>query len=88
MEKYIVHIDYLMLAFLKKHPRTSVGDLSRGIQTDQTRVSTRLKRFIEAGYISSEINPKDRKQRLCALTEKGVQLADSLEGLVCAPAGD
>jgi DNA-binding MarR family transcriptional regulator len=88
MEKYIVHIDYLMLAFLKKHPRTSVGDLSRGIKTNRTRVSTRLKRFIESGYVSSDINPKNRVERLCTLTDKGMQLVDSLEGLATPPAGD
>jgi DNA-binding MarR family transcriptional regulator len=67
--------------FVGRHPRITVGDLLAILHITKQSLSRVLGQLVEEGFIAQHPGPRDRRQRLLELTEKGREI----ERLVSEP---
>jgi DNA-binding MarR family transcriptional regulator/SAM-dependent methyltransferase len=71
-----------LLRSLLAHDRSGIRGLARLLDTDPMNVKHLADQLEEAGLISSEVDPADRRRRSLTLTPRGRQLAAEVEVLV------
>lgn len=66
------------LYFIGRHPEQTVSHLLSILKITKQSISRVLKDLIEQGYVDQKSGPRDRRERLLWLTEKGRQLEREL----------
>jgi DNA-binding MarR family transcriptional regulator len=69
------------LRYLRKHPRLSQAELSRGTQTDPALTGRALQTLIERGWVLRERSAEDRREYLLDLSAAGRRAVTRIEAL-------
>lgn len=74
-----------VVRYLLKHreANTTAGDLMRQLELSQSTVAGILKRLCAKGLIERRSDENDARRDFVTLTEKGIALEDSLQGIAC-----
>ena len=64
--------------FIGRHPGITMSDLLDMLRITKQSLSRALSQLVELGLIVQEPGPKDRRQRLLHLTQKGIDLERQL----------
>ena len=67
-----------VIYFVGRHPGMSVSELLAILKITKQSLSRVLSQLIREGFITQRAGSRDRRQRLLALTEKGVELERQL----------
>lgn len=70
--------DLVAILVLEQIPGASQSRLIPFLQTDKANVTKILKALEEKGLINRKVNPQDKRNRACSLTEQGQSLAPKL----------
>ncbi|CAH1205256.1 MULTISPECIES: MarR family transcriptional regulator [unclassified Paenibacillus] len=62
-----------LIRWLYSHGRASAAALAEATAMDRSSVSRLIKQLEQAGYVSREVSPEDRRGVLLSLTEQGRQ---------------
>ncbi len=60
-----------VLAFLRRHPGSSLGDLARWRDVSMPTMSKMIQSLVASGYVNRQANPKNRRTLVLTLTPKG-----------------
>lgn len=71
-----------ILGYIRHNPSVQPGDLSHMMQASTAYVAKLLRGMEEKGLIIRTRAPEDKRKILLALTEKGREAADKMEGQV------
>ena len=67
-----------VIYFVGRHPGMTVSDLLSILKITKQSLSRVLRQLVDEGYIEQRPGPKDRRQRLLALTERGREFEQQL----------
>ena len=67
-----------VIYFVGRHPGMSVSELLAILKITKQSLSRVLSQLIREGFITQRAGSRDRRQRLLALTEKGIELERQL----------
>lgn len=67
-----------VIYFVGRHPGMTVSDLLGILRITKQSLSRVLSQLVEEGFITQRPGPRDRRQRLLELTEKGTDLERQL----------
>lgn len=68
----------IMLAYLGRSGRARVGDIARSFRMPRSNVSYALKALVEAGCITLEKDPENRRNKIVVATKVGLDLAKAV----------
>lgn len=78
-EHGLVHIEYLLLADLAAVPDgRSMSELAGCVQASPSRLSHRIRKLVELGYVEQRPGPTDRRVTIAAITPRGRRVVDEL----------
>ncbi len=63
-----------VIYFVGRHPGITVSDLLKILRITKQSLSRVLSQLVEEAFITQRPGPRDRRQRLLELTEKGLEL--------------
>lgn len=72
----------LVLLFIDKNPEMSQSELSRLVFKDYASITRIIELMVKKGYLSREVNPKDRRRSILSITKKGKGAIKSLEPII------
>ena len=75
---------YIVLVELGRRPMSSQTVLAQEIGADKTRIIGTLDKLQNAGLITREPDPTDRRARLLTITERGAELRKAVQGEIQA----
>lgn len=67
-----------VIYFVGRNPGVTVSALLSILRITKQSLARVLSQLVQDGYVSQTPGPKDRRQRLLALTEKGIELEQQL----------
>ena len=74
--------DHIVLSALDKTDGLTQVELGHALGMDKTTLTAELDRLERAGYVSREVDPRDRRARIPAITRKG----DTIRARIAASA--
>lgn len=63
-----------VLAFLRRHPGSSLGDLARWRDVSMPTMSKMIQSLVASGYVNRETNAQNRRTLVLTLTPKGEEV--------------
>ena len=72
-----------VIYFVGRNPGTTVGELLRILKITKQSLSRVLGQLVREGFVTQEADPRDRRRRRLALTEKGANLEHLLTDSQC-----
>lgn len=70
--------EWRLVAHLSQEEKVSVREIYKRVEMDKSKVSRAAARLVEAGYVSKNINPADRRLVELSLTAKGRAMTDEI----------
>lgn len=70
---------YVVLTELDRRPMSSQAVLAHEIGADKTRIIRTLDRLQDAGWITRDPDPGDRRARLLTITERGAEVRQAVQ---------
>ncbi len=67
-----------MLNWVARSPGCGVRDLAKGLHVTPPTVSVGIRRLVRDGWLEQRSDPDDRRSRPIFLTEKGVELSETI----------
>jgi DNA-binding MarR family transcriptional regulator len=78
-EHGLVYIEYLLLADLAAVPDgRSMSELAGCVQASPSRLSHRIRKLVELGYVEQRPGATDRRVTIAAITARGRRVVDEL----------
>lgn len=78
-EHGLVYIEYLLLAELAGAPAgRRMSELAGCVQSSASRLSHRVRKLVELGYVAQRPSPADRRVTIAEITERGRRVVDEI----------
>lgn len=73
-------VHHRLLFFIARSPGLPVSELTAILAVTKQALHAPLRRLVKDGFVRSETNPEDRRERRLSLTARGKALEDRLSG--------
>lgn len=73
-------VHHRVLFFIARSPGVPVSELMTILDVTKQALHAPLRRLVKDGFVRSEANPEDRRERRLSLTSRGKALEDRLSG--------
>lgn len=78
-EHGLVYIEYLLLAELAAAPDgRRMSELAGCVQASPSRLSHRIRKLVELGFVAQRPGPDDRRVTIAVITERGRRVVDEV----------